>query len=67
MRFTMGLILGAAVIFASMPVVTFDSSGAPGDGIIINEVYYDPDGPEIENEWVELWNSVIQSPELDSF
>lgn len=61
MRFLTGLLLGAVLVLAVMPALTFESSAAPGDGIIINEIYYDPDGPEVENEWVELWNSGTQA------
>ncbi|KYK31160.1 MAG: hypothetical protein AYK23_00810 [Candidatus Proteinoplasmatales archaeon SG8-5] len=61
MRFLAGLVLGAMVVFATLPALTFESSGAVGDGIVISEVMYNPFAPEIENEWIELWNSGPQA------
>jgi cardiolipin synthase len=67
MRIVIGLVLGATVLFATMSALTFVSSGAPGDGVFINEVMYDPYSPEIDNEWVELWNSGTQAVNIGNW
>ncbi len=61
MRFLTGLVLGAVIVFAAISINLTETSAAPTTDIVINEILYDPEGPETEEEWVELWNSGMQA------
>ena len=61
MRFILNLTLGMMILLTVVFVTVPEVEGAGASTIIINEIMYDPEGPEAEGEWVELWNSGTQA------
>lgn len=57
MRWSLRAVLSGAVLFA-MP-----AAGTAGD-LVINEILYDPEGPDADGEFVELHNPTVRSVSL---
>lgn len=57
MREITAIVLGMMITIATVSTISFEATGAHPTGIVINEILYDPEGTEVDCEWVELWNS----------
>jgi hypothetical protein len=53
-----------ATILASLSVSSVDTAG--GAGVVINEIRYDPPGPDAGGEYVELFNASTAAVHLDA-